>query len=431
MSFYIDDENLKEETDLFDENAVYDVKIKVIGVGGGGCNAIEHMAQKYAETKTEKKPADDDDDDFEFEADADPMENIDFIAMNTDVAALKNKDKNLMQRVQIGKKTCKGRGAGGRPDVAAEAANESREEIEKLIDGSAIVFVSGGMGGGTGTGAAPVIAEIAQEMKIITVGVVTKPFEFEREHKMNQAMKGIEEMRKHVDALLIIPNERLLKREKALNFKEAFAMVDDVLYRSVRIISDIVTNANGKINTDFADLCTILKDAGDAHIALGTGSGENKIEDAVSQVINSPLLETSIENATKLLVNVTLSGDSSIQDLHEAVSRITSAAAPDAEIIQGVAQDDTLENTISIAVIAAGFKPQDKKIQAQAQKQTLGDSLVSLSSTNSDNNDIVTTTNDNNLASLITNTLGGSQFRDGYDELEDIFNARRKNENRN
>lgn len=430
MGFDIDDESLVENRDTLDEDGVYDVSIKVVGVGGGGCNAVEHMAKKYAELEEANKS--DDDDEFDFEED-DALENIEFIAVNTDVAALKQKDKNLMRRIQIGRKVCKGRGAGGRPETAAEAATENREEIEKALKNASIVFVSGGMGGGTGTGAAPVIAQIAQEMNIVTVGVVTKPFEFEREHKMNQAMKGIEEMRKHVDALLIIPNERLLKREKALSFKEAFAMVDDVLYRSVKIVSDIVTNKDSKINTDFADLCTILKDAGDAHIALGVGTGENKIEEAVSQVINSPLLETSIQNATKLLVNVTLAGDASIQDLGEISSRITNAAAPGAVIIQGVAQDEALENTISIAVIAAGFKQGATAAASvpaeQATRPTASEPLVSFGDplAQNDNDSIVTSKNDGNLASLITNTLGGTQFRDGYDELEDIFNARRRN----
>lgn len=418
MSVVIDEDDFEYETDNLDESAVYDVKIKVIGVGGGGCNAVEHMAKSYAR-----------DAEAILEKGGTPMnEHIEFVAMNTDVAALKNKDKMLMRRVQIGKKCCKGRGAGGRPETAAEAAKESRDEIETLIDGAAIVFIAAGMGGGTGTGAAPIVAEIAQELGIITVGVVTKPFEFEREHKMNQAMKGIDEMRKHVDALLIIPNERLLKlNEKMLAFKQAFAMVDDVLYRSVKIVSDIVSTANGTINTDFADLCTILSSAGDAHIAIGTASGENKIKDAVSQVVNSPLLETSIANATKLLVNVTLSADSSIRDLHDSISLITAAAAPEVEMIQGVNQNDELTDTISIAVIAAGFKTCDDKKKPVVEVSVNGAEPVPVTSVTQPSDNIIETTSSGDmLAKIITSTLGNIQQKERYTDLEEIF----KNRNR-
>ena len=256
MSVIIDEDNFEYELDDLDESAVYDVKIKVVGVGGGGCNALEHMAKLYAK---EAEAA------IQKSGSSTLLDHIEFIAMNTDVAALKKKDKTLMRRLQIGKKTCKGRGAGGRPEVAAESARESREEIEAYLKDASIVFIAAGMGGGTGTGAAPVIAEIAKDMGIITVGIVTKPFEFERELKMNQAMKGIDEMRKHVDALLIIPNERLLKlNEKMLSFLQAFEMVDDVLYRSVKIVSDVVAigreddiSKSRTTVTDVADLWSI------------------------------------------------------------------------------------------------------------------------------------------------------------------------------
>ena len=212
MAVEIDEDGFEVEVgneyeDNFDESAEYNVNIKVFGVGGGGCNALNHMAKLGI-----KDPNSGDD------------VSVEYIAVNTDVASLKTLDKGLMRRVQIGRKCAKGRGAGGRPEVAAEAAREDRDVIEQCLDGAALVFISAGMGGGTGTGAAPVIAEIAQEMGILTVGVVTKPFTFEREQKMNQAMKGIEEMRKHVDALLIIPNQRLLQlSEKQLTFQQAFA----------------------------------------------------------------------------------------------------------------------------------------------------------------------------------------------------------------
>lgn len=446
MGVFIDEEGFEYEQDNLDESAVYDVKIKVVGVGGGGGNALEYMAKQYKKEYDEAEAAGGD-------VMSDLRDKIEFIAVNTDVAALKNKDKTLMRRIQIGKKTCKGRGAGGRPEMAAEAAKETQEEIEKALEGAAIVFVSAGMGGGTGTGAAPVIASIAQEMGIITVGVVTKPFEYEREFKMNLAMKGIDDMRKHVDSLLIIPNEKLLHtNEKSLSFKQAFAMVDDVLYRSVKIISDVVyESTSGRIGTDFADLCTILKDSGDAHIALGTGVGENKIKDAVSQVVNSPLLETSIAHASKLLVNVTLSSDSEITDLRDIIALISDAADPSVEMIQGVSQDDNLTDTISIAVIATGFKDGNNTIkslrraepEASAPKKedniklssfgsaslnnsSFGGASAGNSSYNNDNDDIVTSKNANDdLSKIIQNTLGDLQSRDRFSSLQEIFNNRK------
>lgn len=438
MGVFIDEDDFEYELDNLDDSAVYDVKIKVIGVGGGGCNALEYMARLYAKEAEENEAKGGD-------VMSDLRDKIEFIALNTDVAALRSKDKTLMRRIQIGKKCCKGRGAGGRPEVAAEAAKESREDIEKAIEGASIVFIGAGMGGGTGTGAAPVVAEIAQEMNIITVGVVTKPFEYEREYKMNQAIKGIDEMRKHVDSLLIIPNERLLKtNEKMLSFKQAFAMVDDVLYRSVKIISDVVyESTTGRIGTDFADLCSILSNSGDAHIALGTGTGENKIQDAVSQVVNSPLLETSINHATKLLVNVTLSADSAINDLRDVISMISDAADPSVEMIQGVSQREDLSDTISIAVIATGFKaggttikqlspannkqPQPQPQQPQSTAVKNGDE-VTLAFSDNDNNNIVTSKNSDDLSKIIQNTLGDLQEKERFSSLQEIFQSRTRDD---
>lgn len=434
MGVFIDEDGFETELDTLDDSAVYDVKIKVIGVGGGGCNALEHMAKLYAKEAEELEAAGGD-------VMSDLRDKIEFIAVNTDVAALRSKDKTLMRRIQIGKKTCKGRGAGGRPEVAAEAAKENSEELKAAIDGASIVFIAAGMGGGTGTGAAPVVAEIAQEMNIITVGVVTKPFEYEREYKMNQAIKGIDEMRKHVDSLLIIPNERLLKtNEKMLSFKQAFAMVDDVLYRSVKIISDVVyESTTGRIGTDFADLCSILSNSGDAHIALGTGTGENKIQDAVSQVVNSPLLETSINHATKLLVNVTLSADSAINDLNDIIRMISDAADPSVEMIQGVGQDESLSDTISIAVIATGFKTGAPTIKstfnnaaaspaASAGKEAAPVTLASASSEDkaANNDEIVTSKNSDDLSQIIQSTLGGLQEKERFSVLQEIFDSRKK-----
>lgn len=430
MGVYIDDDNFETDWDDLDEKGVYDVKIKVIGVGGGGGNAVEYMAKLYQKEYDELEAKGGD-------VMSDLRDRIEFIALNTDVAALRKKDKTLMRRIQIGKKCCKGRGAGGRPEIAAEAAKESREEIEKAIEGASIVFIGAGMGGGTGTGASPVVAEIAQDMNIITVGVVTKPFEYEREYKMNQAIKGIDEMRKHVDALLIIPNERLFKiNEKMLSFKQAFAMVDDVLYRSVKIISDVVYDSTtGTIGTDFADLCSTLSNSGDAHIALGTGTGENKIQDAVSQVVNSPLLETSINRATKLLVNVTLSADSPVSDLREVMNLISEAADPSVEMIQGVSQNEDITDTISIAVIATGFREVPSDVRAFAAPKpaaaVAAEPAHSRPSLSADSNDEIITSrsSDDDLSEIIKNTLGNIQAKERFSTLQEIFDARNRNNN--
>ncbi len=400
MAVEIDEDGFEVEVgneyeDNFDESAEYNVNIKVIGVGGGGCNALSHMAKLGIKDPNSSSDV-----------------SIEYIAINTDVAALKTLDKNLMRRVQIGRKCAKGRGAGGRPEVAAEAAREDRDVIEQCLEGAALVFISAGMGGGTGTGAAPVIAEIAQEMGIITVGVVTKPFAFEREQKMNQAMKGIEEMRKHVDALLIIPNQRLLQlNEKQLTFQQAFAMVDDVLYRSVKIISDMV-NKTAFMNTDFSDLCTIIQNAGDAHIAIGSGSGDKKVEDAVQQVVNSPLLETSIANAGRLLVNVTISPDLLLSDVDDAMNKITEVACPGAQIISGANYNPDLKDTIVISVIATCFS--DLKTAASAAKGNF-----------SGEDQVISTTTSGSLGDFITSTIDSDDGGDGFVELEKIFRNRK------
>jgi cell division protein FtsZ len=392
------------EFDHLDDSAVYDIRIKVFGIGGGGGNAVEAMAKKGLRDKTTK------------DASADDVD-IEFVAVNTDVAALKNKDKTLIRRVQIGRKCAKGRGAGGRAEVGAEAAREDREEIEKYLKGASLVFISAGMGGGTGTGAAPVIAEIAQEMGILTIGVVTKPFDFERSQKMNQAMKGIDEIRKHVDALVIIPNQKLLQlNEKALTMQQAFAMVDDVLHRSVKIVSDMI-NTTAIINVDFSDLSTIIRNAGDAHIAIGTGTGDKKVDEAVSQVVNSPLLETSIKNASRLLVYITLSQDALLTDVDDAMQAITRACDPDAEIITGANYGPPdMKDSITISVIATCFK----------------DSFDSVDNDPSVAEQIITNTgtpglgSGSSFADFLTNksaSVNGSD--DAYSDLESLFSSRK------
>ena len=386
MAIEIDEEGFEVETeepafDHLDESAVYDIRIKVFGVGGGGGNAVESMAKKGLREKNSKDMAADDVD-------------IEFVAVNTDVAALKNKDKSLIRRVQIGKKCAKGRGAGGRAEVGAEAAREDREDIEKYLKGASLVFISAGMGGGTGTGAAPVIAEIAQEMGILTIGVVTKPFDFERTQKMNQAMKGIDEIRKHVDALVIIPNQKLLQlNEKALTVPQA------------------LINTTALINVDFSDLSTIIRNAGDAHIAIGNGTGDKKVEEAVSQVVNSPLLETSIKNAGRLLVYITLSQDALMSDVDEAMQAITRACDPDAEIIIGANYGPAdMKDSITISVIATCFKD---AFDAPQENKSMAEEII----------DIPTRSGKNDFASFISSRSSAPASDDNYDELEKLFQS--------
>jgi len=410
VAIEIDEEGFAVETeepeyDHLDESAVYDIRIKVFGVGGGGGNAVESMAKKGLRDKNTKDAAADD-------------VNIEFVAVNTDVAALKNKDKDLLRRVQIGKKCAKGRGAGGRAEVGAEAAREDREDIEKYLKGASLVFISAGMGGGTGTGAAPVIAEIAQEMGILTIGVVTKPFDFERTQKMNQAMKGIDEIRKHVDALVIIPNQKLLQlNEKALTVPQAFAMVDDVLHRSVKIVSDMI-NTTALINVDFSDLSTIIRNAGDAHIAIGTGSGDKKVDEAVSQVVNSPLLETSIKNAGRLLVYITLSQDALMTDVDDAMQAITRACDPDAEIITGANYGPPdMKDSITISVIATCFKD---SFDVGAGGTSVAEELI-----NNTTNTGKASAGGNSFTDFLTSRTGSTGNNDAYDELEQLFSSRK------
>ncbi len=311
-----------------------DVKIKVVGVGGGGGNAVANMIRNN-------------------------VEGVEFIAVNTDVAALMKMDGNTMERIQIGRKTTKGRGAGGRPPVAEESAKENRDDIAEKLKGATLVFIAAGMGGGTGTGAAPVVAEIAKEMGILTVGVVTKPFDFEREYKMNLALQGIAELRKYVDTLVIVPNQRLLSiREKNISMKAAYAMVDDVLLQAVKGISDLVNGA-GFVNIDFSDVKSTLEQAGDAHMAIGHGKGENAAEQAVQEIITSPLLETSIKNAGKLLVNFQASDDTPLEVMDKVMNMLTENASQQVQVIHGVTFEEGLEDEIIVTVIATCFQDDD------------------------------------------------------------------------
>ena len=316
-------------TDFIYEDAFEpDVNIKVIGVGGGGGNALNCMV-------------------------ASGVQDIEYIAINTDAKALNN--SKATTRIQIGAKLTKGRGAGNKPAIGQQSAEENKEEIEAALKGADMVFITAGMVGGTGTGAAPVVAKIAQEAGILTVAVVTKPFAFEREQKMAQAEKGIMELKKYVDSLIVIPNEKLLEgMDKPLTMRESFALADDILKTGVKSISDLIVE-EGYINLDFADVSTIMKGAGYAHLAIGHGSGKDKAKEAANAVIASPLLETSIAGAKRLLINITMSEDILSSDVDNATKMITDKAADNVEFIFGTAFKEDMQDEMTITVIAAGF----------------------------------------------------------------------------
>lgn len=304
------------------------VSIKVVGVGGGGGNAINRMIDSS-------------------------MESVDFISINTDGQALNFSKASY--RLNIGEKLTKGQGAGGVPERGQKAAEENREEIAAAIRDAHMVFITAGMGGGTGTGAAPIVAEIAHEMGILTVGIVTKPFSFEGRRRMDQAEKGIAALREAVDALLVIPNERLkLISEQKITLKNAFSEADNVLKQGVQSIADLI-NRPGLVNLDFADVTSVMKDAGYAHMGMGRASGKDKAQVAATQAISSPLLETSIKGAGGIIINITASEDIDLDDIDLAASMIHGQAHPDVNLIFGAVLDPNLDDEMIVTVIATGF----------------------------------------------------------------------------
>ena len=311
------------------------VTIKVIGVGGGGNNVVNRMVRSG-------------------------MKGVDFIAINTDKQALAV--SSATHKVQIGEKLTEGQGAGSNPEVGRQSAEENRTQISKILEGTDMVFITAGMGGGTGTGAAPIMADLAKEQDILTIGVVTKPFSFEGRRRMEQAEAGILGLKSKVDALVIIPNDRLkYATDQKITFANAFEIADDVLRQAVQSISDLIKNT-GFINLDFADVTAVMKDAGMAHMGVGRAAGKNKAEEAARMAISSPLLETSINGARGVLVNVTGSGDIGLEEVEVAASLVQEAADPGALIIFGATFDDDLEDEIRVTVIATGFDEVDGKI---------------------------------------------------------------------
>ncbi len=304
------------------------VCIRVIGVGGGGNNAVNRMISTN-------------------------IRGVDFVSINTDRQALRRSD--AATQLVIGEKITKGFGAGANPSIGARAAEESIEEIKDLLSGADMVFVTAGMGGGTGTGAAPIVARVAKEMGILTVGIVTKPFAFEGKRRMDHADEGIAELSQYVDSLVIIPNERLKQiSDTRITLANAFEIADDVLRRGVQSISELI-NVPSFINLDFADVTSVMKDAGFAHMGVGAANGKDKAELAARAAISSPLLETTMKGATGILISITASSDVGLEDIDLASTLIANEASVDANVIWGVAFDPELDDEMRITILATGF----------------------------------------------------------------------------
>ena len=314
----------------FEHDDTYEsgVSIKVIGVGGGGNNAVNRMISTN-------------------------IKGVEFVAINTDRQALRRSDAST--QLVIGEKLTSGFGAGANPQIGARAAEESIEEIKSLLEGTDMVFITAGMGGGTGTGAAPVVARVAHEMDILTIGIVTKPFGFEGNRRMDQALAGIAELSQYVDSLVVIPNERLKQvTDTRITLQNAFEVADGVLARGTQSISDLI-NVSGFINLDFADVSSVMKNAGHAHMGVGSATGKDKAELAAKAAISSPLLESSISGAHGILISITVSPDVGLEDVDVASNLIAAEAAPDANVIWGVNFDNELEDEMRVTIIATGF----------------------------------------------------------------------------
>lgn len=303
--------------------------IKVIGVGGAGNNAVDRMIGSG-------------------------IKGVEFIVVNTDRQVLQA--SRATTKIQIGEKITRGLGAGANPDIGAQSAEENKAEITEILRGSDMVFVTAGMGGGTGTGAAPIVAQAAKEMGILTIGVVTKPFTFEGKKRLAQAERGIESLKGKVDALVVIPNDKLLQIiDRKTTFADAFKKADEVLMQGVQGISDLIT-VTGTVNLDFADVKTIMANTGMAHMGIGRASGENRAEDAAKQAVQSPLLETSIEGARGVIINITGGEDLGLQEVNTAAELVQRSVDPEANIIFGTVVDPEMGEDIQITVIATGFE---------------------------------------------------------------------------
>jgi len=370
------------------DNLLSNVNIKVVGVGGGGNNAVNRMIETN-------------------------IKGVEFIAINTDQMALVK--SNASSKIPIGEKITKGFGAGANPENGRRAAEESVDEIKKALTGADMVFVTTGMGGGTGTGAAPIIARIAKEMDILTIGFATKPFNFEGRLRMTQAEAGIEELRENVDSLIVIPNERLKQvSDTRITLVNAFEIADDVLRRGVQSVAEIV-NETAFINVDFADITTIMKGAGNAHMGIGTGSGKDKAEIAAKAAISSPLLETSIDGARGILFSITASPDIGLEDIDIASNMITEEAHPGATIIWGVSFDPSLEDEMRITIIATGFDG----VKGSAKKPEVKEApvkTVAPAEMDAQERTAALEPDDNNVESVLDNT--------DFDEVKQMLSRR-------
>lgn len=319
---------------ILEEEAANTTNIKVVGVGGGGGNAVNRMVVSG-------------------------LKGVEFIAMNTDAQALSV--SKATQKVQLGAKLTKGRGAGADPEIGQRAAEESKDEIAQALKGCQMAFVTAGMGGGTGTGAAHIVAEVAKEMNILTVGIVTKPFKFEGPAKMKKAEAGVNNLLRNVDSLIVIPNEKLKTySQQPITLANAFDIADSVLKQGVQSISELI-NVPSFINLDFADVRAIMKDAGYAHIGIGVASGENRAEEAAKMAVSSPLLETSIDTAMGVIISFVAPADVGLDEIDTAASLITSTAHPEANIIWGARFDPNLTDEFKVTVVATGFTNQPSK----------------------------------------------------------------------
>lgn len=368
----------------FDTGNTDFASIKVVGVGGAGSNAVNRMVESG-------------------------LKGVDFIAVNTDKQALAL--SKAPTRIQIGEKVTKGLGAGAKPEIGQQSAEESREELAQAIKGSDLVFVTCGMGGGTGTGATPVIAEIARNQGILTIGVVSKPFLFEGKQRMRNADRGIEQLKLNVDTLVVVPNDRLLQVvNKGTTMNDAFKIADDTLRQGIQGISDLIA-VPSLINLDFADVRSVMESRGLAHMGIGHGKGENRLVDAARQAICSPMLETSIDGARAVLINITGGEDISIVDINEAAQLITAAADPEANIIFGAGVDPSLEDEVKVTVIATGFEQpaQPDAKDASKQQANAGQPVRGLNEQGSEN------------------TTDAPQFHfDAPSDVSPIFNSQRR-----
>jgi len=391
----------------FDNDGFYPVNIKVVGIGGAGNNAVNRMISGG-------------------------ISSVEFIAINTDKQALLL--SRATQKLQIGEKLTKGQGAGANPEKGQRAAEESKEEIAAAIKGSDMVFITAGMGGGTGTGGAPVVAEIAKDMGILTVGIVTKPFNFEGRRRMMQAEEGIRSLKERVDALVVIPNERLkFVSETPITISNAFEVADDVLKLGVASISDLV-NLPGYINLDFADVTAVMKDAGYAHMGVGTGSGENMAEEAATMAISSPLIETSINGAKGVIISITTSPDVSLESIEKASAMIADAANPDANIIWGTSFDPEMKDKMRVTVIATGFenvvpepvvkKEEESKPEVETKREFAPfDSKIDFGKVRAGEGTLVTTGKviDDSYEPEVKPTVKSISDDDGIDNIDDIL----------